>query len=125
MFDFTLNETQRALRDEVRDFVKSVPRQLILDMDADKIDFPRDFLREAGRRNLMGCRYPKRWGGRGLDWVTTAMVMEEVGVLGYIFACTFGVGAELVCDAIVLRVSHRTAEWLRFLRHDDRGRGSW
>jgi butyryl-CoA dehydrogenase len=102
MFDFTLNATQRALRDEVRDFVKSVPRQLILDMDADKVDFPREFLREAGRRNLMGCRYPRRWGGRGLDWVTTAMVLEEIGVLGYIFACTFGVGAELVCDAIVL-----------------------
>ncbi|MCG8685973.1 MAG: acyl-CoA dehydrogenase family protein, partial [Desulfobacterales bacterium] len=30
------------------------------------------------------------------------MVMEEIGVLGYIFACTFGVGAELVCDAIIL-----------------------
>ena len=102
MFDFTLNAAQRALRDEVRDFVKSVPRQLILDMDADKIDFPRDFLREAGRRNLMGCRFPKRWGGRDFDWVTTAMVMEEVGALGYIFACTFGVGAELVCDAIIL-----------------------
>jgi alkylation response protein AidB-like acyl-CoA dehydrogenase len=28
--------------------------------------------------------------------------MEEVGMLGYIFACTFGVGAELVCDAIIL-----------------------
>jgi alkylation response protein AidB-like acyl-CoA dehydrogenase len=28
--------------------------------------------------------------------------MEEVGTLGYIFACVFGVGAELVCDAIVL-----------------------
>jgi alkylation response protein AidB-like acyl-CoA dehydrogenase len=37
-----------------------------------------------------------------MDWVTTCMVMEEVGVLGYIFACTFGVGAELVCDAIIL-----------------------
>lgn len=36
-----------------------------------------------------------------MDWVTTAMVMEEVGTLGYIFACVFGVGAELVCDAIV------------------------
>ncbi|MFZ2492740.1 MAG: acyl-CoA dehydrogenase family protein [Thermoanaerobaculia bacterium] len=102
MFDFVLDEAQRALRDEVRDFVKSVPRQLILDMDADKVDFPREFLREAGRRNLMGCRHPKRWGGRDLDWVSTAMVMEEVGVLGYIFACTLGVGAELVCDAIVL-----------------------
>jgi butyryl-CoA dehydrogenase len=105
MFDFTLSEGQRALRDEVRDFVKTVPRQVILDMDADKIDFPREFLREAGRRNLMGCRYPRRWGGRGFDWPTTAMVLEEIGVLGYIFACTFGVGAELVCDAIVLHGS--------------------
>jgi alkylation response protein AidB-like acyl-CoA dehydrogenase len=30
------------------------------------------------------------------------MVMEEIGTLGYIFACVFGVGAELVCDAVVL-----------------------
>ena len=102
MFDYVLDAEQKKLREEVRDLVKSVPRQLILDMDADKVDFPRDFLREAGRRNLLGCRYPRQWGGRGLDWVSTAMVMEEVGVLGYIFACVFGVGAELVCDAIML-----------------------
>jgi alkylation response protein AidB-like acyl-CoA dehydrogenase len=37
-----------------------------------------------------------------MDWASTVMVMEEVGVLGYIFACVFGVGAELVCDAIIL-----------------------
>ncbi len=92
----------RRLRDEVRDLVRSVPRQLILDMDADRVQFPREFLQEAGRRNLLGCRYPRRWGGRGLDWVATATAMEEVGALGYIFACVFGVGAELVCDAIVL-----------------------
>jgi alkylation response protein AidB-like acyl-CoA dehydrogenase len=75
---------------------------MILDMDADKIQFPKEFLQEAGKRNLMGCRYPEKWGGRGMDWVSTCMVMEEIGVLGYIFACTFGVGAELVCDAIIL-----------------------
>ncbi|HOM70275.1 MAG TPA: acyl-CoA dehydrogenase family protein, partial [Smithellaceae bacterium] len=73
-----------------------------LDMDLDKIKFPKEFLREAGRRNLMGCRYPKKWGGRDMDWVTTCMIMEEVGTLGYEFACVFGVGAELVCDAITL-----------------------
>jgi len=102
MFDFLLTDEQLALRDEVRDLVRWVPRQMILDMDADKLVFPREFLAEAGRRNLMGCRYPKQWGGRGMDWVTTLMVMEEVGVLGYIFSCVFGVGAELVCDAIIL-----------------------
>ena len=102
MFDYLLNDKQKKLRDVARKFVKSIPRKMILDMDADKIQFPKEFLQEAGRLNLMGCRYPEKWGGRGMDWVSTCMVMEEIGVLGYIFACTFGVGAELVCDAIIL-----------------------
>lgn len=102
MFDFLLAKEQIRLRDEVRELVKWVPRQMILDMDQDRLQFPKEFLAEAGRRNLLGCRYPVQWGGRGMDWVTTCMVMEEVGSLGYIFACVFGVGAELVCDAIIL-----------------------
>ena len=101
MFDYLLTDKQKALKQEAREFVKTIPRQMILDMDADKIRFPKAFLQEAGRRNLMGCRYPQQWGGRDMDWVSTCMVMEEIGVLGYIFACTFGVGAELVCDAII------------------------
>ncbi len=102
MFDYLLDQNQLQLRDEVREFVKSIPRKMILDMDEDKIKFPTEFLQEAGRRNLMGCRYPKKWGGRDMDWLSTCMVMEEIGMLGYIFACTFGVGAELVCDALIL-----------------------
>lgn len=102
MFDYMMSKNQMKIRDEVRELVKWVPRQMILDMDLDKIKFPKEFLREAGRRNLMGCRYPKKWGGRDMDWVTTCMIMEEVGTLGYEFACVFGVGAELVCDAIIL-----------------------
>ena len=110
MFDYLLNDDQKKLKREARDFVKSIPRKMILDMDADKIRFPKAFLREAGRRNLMGCRYPEKWGGRNMDWVSTCMVMEEVGVLGYIFACTFGVGAELVCDAIMLHGTNAQKE---------------
>lgn len=56
MFDFLLSEEQLALRDEVRDLVRWVPRQMILDMDADRIRFPEELLQEAGRRRLMGCR---------------------------------------------------------------------
>ena len=101
MYDFLLTEEQRSIRDEARALVKWVPRQMILDMDTDAIKFPKEFLQEAGRRNLLGCRYPKQWGGRGLDWVTTCLLMEEIGTLGYELACVFGVGAELVCDAII------------------------
>ncbi len=110
MFDHLLDEKQLLLKQEAREFVKSIPRKMILDMDADKIQFPKEFLQEAGKRNLMGCRYPEKWGGRGMDWVSTCMVMEEVGALGYIFACTFGVGAELVCDAIILHGSDAQKE---------------
>jgi len=102
MYDFLLTEEQRSIRDEARALVKWVPRQMILDMDTDAIKFPKEFLQEAGRRNLLGCRYPVKWGGRGLDWVTTCLLMEEIGTLGYELACVFGVGAELVCDAIIL-----------------------
>lgn len=102
MLDHLLTKEQIKFRDEVRDLVKWVPRQMILDMDTDTIKFPKEFLQEAARRNLLGCRYPKKWGGREMDWVTTCMAMEEVGTLGYEFACVFGVGAELVCDAIIL-----------------------
>lgn len=101
MYDFLMTDEQKKLRDEVRDFIRWVPRQMVLDMDKDIIRFPKEFLREAARRRLMGCRYPKQWGGRGLDWVSTGIVMEEVGTIGYEFACVFGVGAELVCDAIM------------------------
>lgn len=101
-FDFLFTREQLKLRDEVRDFVKWVPRQMILDMDSDKIKFPKEFLAEAGRRNLLGSRHPEKWGGRGVDWATQCMICEEVGTLGYEFACVFGVGADLVCDAIIL-----------------------
>ena len=114
MLDHLLSNTQRALREEVRDFVKTVPTDLILKMDRDEVQFPKEFLAEAGRRNLMGVRYPREWGGRGGSWTDTVMVMEEIGVLGYIFACTFGVGAELVCDAIVLHGTDEQKD--RFVR---------
>ena len=67
MFDHLLNEAQRRARDAARDFADSTPRQLILDMDEDKVRFPREWLSEAGRRNLLGVRQPVKWGGKGLD----------------------------------------------------------
>jgi alkylation response protein AidB-like acyl-CoA dehydrogenase len=110
MFDFLLSAEQLKVRDEARDLVKWVPRSMILDMDQDKIKFPKEFLKEAGRRHLLGCRYPEKWGGRGMDWVTTAMIGEEVATLGYTFGCVWGVGAELVCDAIILHGSDEQKE---------------
>ena len=101
MFDFMMTGEQKKLRDEARAFTKWVPKQLILDMDAEKIQFPREYLQEAGRRNLLGIRLPKEYGGRGLTWVDDAIVAEEIGVASYSLACLWGVGADVVCEAII------------------------
>ncbi|MDT8272972.1 MAG: acyl-CoA dehydrogenase family protein, partial [Desulfomonilia bacterium] len=98
--DFIMTESQKNLRDEARAFTKWVPRELILDMDAEKVQFPHEYLREAGKRNLLGIRIPREYGGRGLGWVEDGIVAEEVGVASYSLACLWGVGADIVCDAI-------------------------
>ncbi len=89
MFEVLMTEEQKKLRDEVRDLVMSVPRQLILDMDADKISFPKEFLQEAGRRNILGLRFPAKWGGRELTWNDELIATEEICTLGICFACQY------------------------------------
>jgi alkylation response protein AidB-like acyl-CoA dehydrogenase len=55
MYDALLTQDQRELRDGVRAFVRDdVPRQLILDMDARKVSYPRELLEATGRRAILG-----------------------------------------------------------------------
>ncbi len=89
MFEALLTASQQELREEVRSFVRSVPRQLILDMDADQMRYPRDFVRQAGRHNLLGLRFPAEYGGRGLRWEDEIVAIAEVGVLGTALACAY------------------------------------
>jgi hypothetical protein len=91
MLEVFLTEERKKFRQEAQDLVKSIPRQLILDMDADKIEFPYEFVREAGRRNLLGIRFPKKYGGRDLKWVDELITVGEVNKLGVPFACLVSV----------------------------------
>jgi acyl-CoA dehydrogenase len=85
-----LTAEQKALRDEVRDFVREdVPRQLLLDMDADKVRYPREYVEKAAARRLLGLRFPKEYGGRGLGWTSEILAIEEVGILGTSLGCLY------------------------------------
>jgi len=101
MLEVFMTEERRKLREEMRELVRSVPRQLILDMDADKVKFPREFVEEAGRRNLLGLRFPPKYGGRGLKWVDEVMATGEVGRLGVGFGCLYSM-VSIVGEALNL-----------------------
>ncbi|MCD6554786.1 MAG: acyl-CoA/acyl-ACP dehydrogenase [Anaerolineae bacterium] len=113
MIEALLTEAQRELRDEVRDFVRSVPRQLVLDMDADKVRYPREYVREAARRNLLGLRFPVEYGGRGLKWEDEIVAIEEVGVLGTALGCAYAMPS-IVGEALnVFGTAEQKERWLR------------
>ncbi len=113
MLEAMLTPQQRALRDQARAFVRDVPRQLILDMDADRISYPRDYVREAGRRNLLGLRFPPQHGGRGLGWEDEIVAIEEVGVLGTALACAY-VMPSIVGEALhAFGTPAQQERWLR------------
>ncbi|MCL4425893.1 MAG: acyl-CoA/acyl-ACP dehydrogenase [Firmicutes bacterium] len=98
-YDFLLTPEAKVLQEEVRRFVQEVPRQLLLDMDAEKINYPREFLEKAARNHLLGVRFPEEYGGRGLDWVAEMAALEEVGVLGTALACLYSLPS-IVGEAI-------------------------
>lgn len=120
MFDFMMSEKQKKLRDEVREFVKNdVPRQLILDMDAEKIHYPREYLKKAAGRKLLGLRFPAKYGGRGLDWEHEIIALEEIGVLGTSLACLYSL-VSIVGEAINVFGTEEQKE--RFLKPTLEGR---
>jgi acyl-CoA dehydrogenase len=99
MLDILLNGDQRKLRDEARVFAREVPRQLLLDMDADKVRYPREYLQNLAARRLLGVRFPKEFGGRGLNWSHEVLALEEIGVLGASLACLYSLPS-IVGEAI-------------------------
>jgi alkylation response protein AidB-like acyl-CoA dehydrogenase len=90
MYDYILSEENREFRDEVREFVKNfVPPSLLKKMDNDEIQYPTEYLKALARHKLIGIRFPKEYGGRGLNWESEVIALEEIGVLGSSLACLF------------------------------------
>jgi alkylation response protein AidB-like acyl-CoA dehydrogenase len=90
VFEAIMTLEQKKLRDEVREFVRNeVPRSLLIDMDADKVRYPKEYVQKLAKRNLLGIRFPPKYGGRGLKWVDDIIALEEIGVLGTSLGCLF------------------------------------
>jgi len=99
MFDYLLNDIQKETRDRARRFAEQVPAQLIRDMDAEKVQFPKEFLVEAARHGLLGLRFDPLYGGGGLDWKSEACAIEEIGTLGAPLACLYSL-VSIVGEAV-------------------------
>jgi len=90
MFDYIISESEKAIRDETRAFVRDeVPHSLLRKMDQDEVQYPTEYVENLAKHNLIGLRFPEKYGGRGLDWKHEVLALEEVGVLGMSLGCLY------------------------------------
>ena len=114
MSDILLTPSQLSLRDEARNFAREkVSRQLLLDMDAEKVHYPHEYIQMLAGQGLLGLRFPREWGGRGLDWSHEVLALEEIGVLGASLACLFSLPSIVGESINVFGTSDQKTKYLK------------
>lgn len=93
--DFSLNQEQKMIRDSVRRFAaeKIVPHARAWEKAH---AFPRDLLYEMGELGYLGVPIPETYGGAELDYISEAIVFEEVGYADSSVRTTLSVQMSLV-----------------------------
>ena len=75
---YGLTDEQRLIAETARDFVDKevVPRA----RESDRAErFDADLARQLGEMGYLGAPVAEEYGGRGLDYVTYGLIVEEVG----------------------------------------------
>ena len=72
-----LSENQLAFRDMTRKFVREEVLPNIMQWD-DECQLPREMWRRLGRLGLQGVCAPQEWGGAGGDFISYALIVEEL-----------------------------------------------
>src|SRR5450759_1336688 len=88
-FEDLRTEAQRALAETVRRFVNAELRPYLASSPPD--EFPRPIFSRLCAMGLGGIPFPAEYGGGGADYVTYALVLEELAVAGGALAGTLSV----------------------------------
>ncbi|HET7699701.1 MAG TPA: acyl-CoA dehydrogenase family protein [Candidatus Limnocylindria bacterium] len=110
--DLRYRDDQLLVRDTVRDFVRS---RIVPNADAwnDAAEFPLELLPELAALGLLGLAVPPEHGGAGLDMLTIAMVMEELGAGDGSIALTLAAHNSLCIGHLLVAASEeQKRRWL-------------
>ena len=75
--DFELTQDHKVLRDSVRDFVAKEIKPIASQIDEEHM-IPDALVAKMGAMGLLGSYLPEEYGGAGLDFLSYAIVVEEV-----------------------------------------------
>ncbi len=97
--DFQLTEDQEFIRKAAREFAEKECRPTAAERDEHKT-FPHEIVKKMGELGFMGVAIPEQYGGAGLDYVSYAIMIEELSRVDASIGVIASVNNSLVCAGI-------------------------
>jgi acyl-CoA dehydrogenase len=91
--DFTLTDEQKDMRAMAHDFAEKEIRPVAWEYDKDGT-WPQEIIEKAWELGIMNSHLPEEYGGPGLDYLTGALIEEELG-----WGCS-GIGTSISCNGL-------------------------
>ncbi len=75
--NFDLSDEQKMIRDMVRDFAVKEVEPVAIELD-EKAEFPKAAMDKLAELGILGMTVPVEYGGGGMDYLSYALVVEEL-----------------------------------------------
>jgi alkylation response protein AidB-like acyl-CoA dehydrogenase len=98
--DFDLTDEQQLIRETARTFADRELAERARENDRNK-HFDTDLVAKIAEQGYLGAIVPPEYGGAGLDYVTYALVVEEIGRHDSSMRTVISVQTSLVCSSIL------------------------
>jgi alkylation response protein AidB-like acyl-CoA dehydrogenase len=112
VIDLELTDEQKLIRDTARDFTDREIIPVARDNDRNE-RFDEELVKRIADMGFLGAIVPEEYGGRGLDYMSYGLIVEQIGRGDSSARTVVSVQTSLVCSAIVRWGSEEQKhEWL-------------
>jgi alkylation response protein AidB-like acyl-CoA dehydrogenase len=100
MIDFELTDEQKLIRETAREFSDKEIAPRSRDNDRNE-HFDTELVQKMAEMGFLGAIVPEEYGGRGADYLTYGVIVEEIGRNDSAMRTVVSVVTSLVCSSIV------------------------
>ena len=92
--NFQLTKEQELLCKMIRSFAEKEITPIVSEIDKNE-EFPMEAVKKLGKLGALGLPIPREYGGAGADYVSYAILMEELAKAYSVFATIVGAQTSL------------------------------
>ena len=92
MMNFALTDAQKEIQLRAREFAQKEVAPGVLERDRSEV-FPMDLLKKLGDAGLIGVQFDPKYGGKGLDYLSFILIVEELCKVDSAFGIAYAISS--------------------------------